>query len=596
MVEAWRRDVDDYAADHRSADAAEWRALTDAAAAFVEADASGSAAGGSPSRRLARRAEPVAMDSDPSVDVRKTAAAAAAPPAGARGRRLGGVVLCGAYPSQVRFGDWALDAFRVHRACEWADAIVEKSRAPSRRGDATRETRETRSASARRPRRARWRRRRRARRRPRTRRTTRARAGPASAARARRSTRPLRRGARRRRRARARPRAARPRAARRGASDFPKRDDEEGKDPLGFATARIASASPRKYAVREASARQFLLAAATAGEELGRDEMLLLYLSGGADFAARADATTNPGACPGVRLGTGAPSRGRGATGHFAGHFASLSVGGEVSLDGFPSRLVGDTKRGGWAAAAAAPGAADGGRGGVSSEGTARLDSDLMLYPADLAPLTRRRLFVVVDADAARQFHLLSGRGPCGPTPRGETPAVLAAAPSAPPRAAGEQKRPLLHAVPDRPRRGCARALRAQRPESQRARARESLRGLRRRTRARARRRRASRGGGGGYVASGVVRRRARSVYASVHGALCVVPRARRRARHDERRRRRERRWVVALRADVLASLAGVVRRARVRAARGGVCGGARARARVSLRVTLGALKRHKAS
>ena len=236
------------------------------------------------------------------------------------------------------------------------------------------------------------------------------------------------------------PESGAPESGASGASDFSKRDDEEGKDPLGFATARIASVSPRKYAVREASARQFLLAAATAGEELGRDEMLLLYLSGGADFAARADATTNPGACPGVRLGTGAPSRGRGATGHFAGHFASLSVGGEVSLDGFPSRLVGDTKRGGWAAAAAAPGAADGGRGGISSEGTARLDSDLMLYPADLAPLTRRRLFVVVDADAARQFHLLSGRGPCGPTPRGETPAVLAAAPSAPPRAPPESK------------------------------------------------------------------------------------------------------------------------------------------------------------
>jgi hypothetical protein len=62
------------------------------------------------------------------------------------------------------------------------------------------------------------------------------------------------------------------------------------------------------------------------------------------------------------------------------------------------------------------------------------------LYPADLAPLTRRRLFVVVDADAARQFHLLSGYGPCGPTPGGETPVVLAAAPSAPPNAPPESK------------------------------------------------------------------------------------------------------------------------------------------------------------
>ena len=438
VVEAWRRDVDDYAADHRPADAAEWRALTDAAAAFVEADASGNAAGGSPSRRLARRAEPVAMDSNPSVDVRKTAAAAAAPPAGARGRRLGGVVLCGAYPSQVRFGDWALDAFRVHRACEWADAILEKSRAPSRRGDA-RDAQDALGVGAATPAGS----------------VASSPKGPpptshqahhsrsrgasfSSAGSAFDASTPE--GSSTAAESAGAPESGAPESGASGASDFSKRDDEEGKDPLGFATARIASVSPRKYAVREASARQFLLAAATAGEELGRDEMLLLYLSGGADFAARADATTNPGACPGVRLGTGAPSRGRGATGHFAGHFASLSVGGEVSLDGFPSRLVGDTKRGGWAAAAAAPGAADGGRGGVSSEGTARLDSDLMLYPADLAPLTRRRLFVVVDADAARQFHLLSGRGPCGPTPRGETPAVLAAAPSAPPRAPPESK------------------------------------------------------------------------------------------------------------------------------------------------------------
>jgi hypothetical protein len=443
VVEAWRRDVDDYAADHRPADAAEWRALTDAAAAFVEADASGNAAGGSPSpsRRLARRAETAAL-SNPSVDVRKTAAAAAAaaPPASARGRRLGGVVLCGAYPSQVRFGDWALDAFRVHRACEWADATglalgagvgaatPAGSVASSPKGPppSSHQAHHSRSRGA----------------------------SVSSAGSAFDASTPEGSSV-------AAESAGAPES---GASDFFKHDDEEGKgeegkdpkDPLGFATARIAP-TPRKYAVRAASARQFLLAAATANEELGRDEMLLLYLSarGGADFAAGAEGTTNPGACPGVRLGTGAPSRGRGA-GAAAGHFASLSVGGEVSLDGFPSRLVGDTARGGWAAAAAAPSAADadrrsstalssdGGRGGgthfTRDASASRLDPDLTLYPADLVPLTRRRLFVVVDADAARQFHLLSGRGPCGPTPGGETPAVLAAPPSAPPRAPPESK------------------------------------------------------------------------------------------------------------------------------------------------------------
>lgn len=415
VVEAWRRDVDEYAADHRPADAAEWRALTDAAAAFVEADASGTGpAGGSPSpsRRLARRAETTAL-SNPSVDVRKTA--------GARGRRLGGVVLCGAYPSQVRFGDWALDAFRVHRACEWADATglalgagvgaatPAGSVASSPKGPppSSHQAHHSRSRGA----------------------------SFSSAGSAFDASTPEGSSV-------AAESAGAPESGASGASDFFKHDDEppegkgeEGKDPkdpLGFATARIAP-TPRKYAVRAASARQFLLAAATANEELGRDEMLLLYLSarGGADFAAGAEGTTNPGACPGVRLGTGAPSRGRGA-GAAAGHFASLSVGGEVSLDGFPSRLVGETARGGWAAAAAAPSAAD--------ASASRLDPDLTLYPADLVPLTRRRLFVVVDADAARQFHLLSGRGPCGPTPGGETPAVLAAPPSAPPRAPPESK------------------------------------------------------------------------------------------------------------------------------------------------------------
>ena len=425
VVEAWRRDVDEYAADHRPADAAEWRALTDAAAAFVEADASGNKEG---SRRLARRAETTAL-SNPSADVRKTA--------GARFRRLGGVVLCGAYPSQVRFGDWALDAFRVHRACEWADATglalgagvgaatPAGSVASSPKGPppSSHQAHHSRSRGA----------------------------SFSSAGSAFDASTPEGSSV-------AAESAGAPESGASGANDFFKHDDEppegkgeppEGKDPKD-PTAKLAP-TPRKYAVRAASARQFLLAAATANEELGRDETLLLYLSarGGADFAAGAEGThPNPGARPGVRLGTGAPSRGRGA-GAAAGHFASLSVGGEVSLDGFPSRLVGDTARGGWAAAAAAPSAADadrrsstalssdGGRGGASAS---RLDPDLTLYPADLVPLTRRRLFVVVDADAARQFHLLSGRGPCGPTPGGETPAVLAAPPSAPPRAPPESK------------------------------------------------------------------------------------------------------------------------------------------------------------
>jgi len=425
VVEAWRRDVDEYAADHRPADAAEWRALTDAAAAFVEADASGNKEG---SRRLARRAETTAL-SNPSVDVRKTA--------GARGRRLGGVVLCGAYPSQVRFGDWALDAFRVHRACEWADAtglaLGAGVGAATPAGSVASSPKGPPPSSHQAPH-------------SRSRGASFSSAGSAFDA----ST-PEGSSV-------AAESAGAPESGASGASDFFKHDDEppegkgeppEGKDPKD-PTAKLAP-TPRKYAVRAASARQFLLAAATANEELGRDETLLLYLSARgarADFAAGAEGTTNPGACPGVRLGTGAPSRGRGA-GAAAGHFASLSVGGEVSLDGFPSRLVGDTARGGWAAAAAAPSAADadrrsstalssdGGRGGASAS---RLDPDLTLYPADLVPLTRRRLFVVVDADAARQFHLLSGRGPCGPTPGGETPAVLAAPPSAPPRAPPESK------------------------------------------------------------------------------------------------------------------------------------------------------------
>ena len=120
VVEAWRRDVDDYAADHRPVDAAEWRALTDDAAAFVEASANAMRArGGSRSSgdrcRVARRSE-----TRGSPDGKKASQAAEA--RFKKRRRLGGVVLCGAYPSQVRFGDWTLDAFRVHRACEWEDA------------------------------------------------------------------------------------------------------------------------------------------------------------------------------------------------------------------------------------------------------------------------------------------------------------------------------------------------------------------------------------------------------------------------------------------------------------------------------------------
>ena len=425
VVEAWRRDVDDYAADHRPADAAEWRALTDDAAAFVEASATRANGTRSPGDRC-----PVARRPDACGSPDGKMASKAAETNTRRGRRrLGGVVLCGAYPSQVRFGDWTLDAFRVHRACEWEDAV-------RRRGaDGGAETNATGGGGV-------------------------GSATPSgSVASSPKGPPPAHQSASRSRTISFSSAGSgfdlsalesSSAAAAAADADDPRPDDDDAGDAAedGIEARRT---TPRKYAVRAASARQFLLAAATACEELGRDDALLLYLSArGGDRAAGTEGLPHAGPCPGVRLGTTPAEAGR--AGGAVGHFTSLSMGGEVSLDGFSSRLTGDTARGGWAAAAAAPSAADARSAAAKaySEGSARRrrggfgdaspDPDLALYPTDLAPLTRRRLFVIVDADAARQFHLLSGRGPCGPTPGGETPVVLAAAPSAPPRAPPESK------------------------------------------------------------------------------------------------------------------------------------------------------------
>lgn len=447
VVEAWRRDVDAYAADHRPADAAEWRAMTDDAAAFVEANVFASRAIGS-NGSVSHGGDRCPRDARRRADDQKLRGSLGDANASKRvERRLGGVVTCGTYPSQVRFGDWTLDAFRVHRACEWEDVTTRGNDDGAGSGDKRDERAEGVGAAT----------------------------PSASVASSPKGPPPTHH------RARSRTisfssagsgfessnlegtlRGSSVTAESAGGLEQRPDDDERvsgrGRDETETKNQRARrSPTPRKYAVRAASARRFLLAAATACEELERDETLLLYLSArGGDRAAGAEAQTHASACPGLRLGTAAaPGRGAGASGgSVAGHFASLSVGGEVSLDGFPSRLTGDTARGGWAAAAAAPSAADAqsaavraqakaegqpGRGAKPKSGPSP-DPDLNLYPADLAPLTRRRLFVVVDADAARQFHLLSGYGPCGPTPGGETPVVLAAAPSAPPRAPPESK------------------------------------------------------------------------------------------------------------------------------------------------------------
>ena len=436
VVEAWRRDVDDYAADHRPVDAAEWRALTDDAAAFVEASANAMRArGGSRSSgdrcRVARRSE-----TRGSPDGKKASQAAEA--RFKKRRRLGGVVLCGAYPSQVRFGDWTLDAFRVHRACEWEDATRRRG-ADGGAGTSGTGGGGVGLGSA---------------------------TPSGSVASSPKGPPPMHQKSSRSRTISVGSAGSGFESSAPGSSsvaDEPRGPDGDDASDAGDAAEDEIEArrtTPRKYAVRAGSARQFLLAAATACEELDRNETLLLYLSArGGDRAVGAEGLPHAGACPGVRLGTTAAAAGR-ASGA-AGHFASLSVGGEVSLDGFPSRRVetGDAARGGWAAAAAAPSAADArsaaakasqagsdGSTGRRRAGSARgealfsRDPDLALYPTDLAPLTRRRLFVVVDAEAARQFHLMSSRGPCGPTPGGETPVVLAAAPSAPPRAPLESR------------------------------------------------------------------------------------------------------------------------------------------------------------
>lgn len=449
VVEAWRRDVDAYAADHRPADAAEWRAMTDDAAAFLEANVFASHAMGS-IKSVSHGADRCPRDARYRADDQKRRGSLGDKTHASRQdnfkrRRLGGVVTCGTYPSQVRFGDWTLDAFRVHRACEWEDVTTSGNDDGAGREESFKRDERAEGVGAATP--------------------------SASVASSPKGPPPTHHRARSRTISfssagsgfesstlEGTTKGSSGTAESAGGLEQRPDDDERvsgisGRDEtdVNNQTTARRSPTPRKYAVRSASARRFLLAAATACEELPRDQTLLLYLSArGGDRAAGAEAQAHASACPGLRLGTAAINK------SVAGHFSTLSVGGEVSLDGFPSRLTGDTARGGWAAAAAAPSAADARSAAVRAQTKAegqptgrvarqnsvrsRSDPDLTLYPADLAPLTRRRLFVVVDADAARQFHLLSGYGPCGPTPGGETPVVLAAAPSAPPNAPPESK------------------------------------------------------------------------------------------------------------------------------------------------------------
>ena len=86
---------------------------TDDAAAFVEANVFASRAIGS-NGSVSHGGDRCPRDARRRADDQKLRGSLGDANASKRvKRRLGGVVTCGTYPSQVRFGDWTLDAFRV---------------------------------------------------------------------------------------------------------------------------------------------------------------------------------------------------------------------------------------------------------------------------------------------------------------------------------------------------------------------------------------------------------------------------------------------------------------------------------------------------
>ena len=227
------------------------------------------------------------------------------------------------------------------------------------------------------------------------------------------------------------PESGAPESGASGASDFSKRDDEEGKDPLGFATARIASASPRKYAVREASARSSRSPRRPRARSSGGTRCSCCTSAARADWRARAPTRRRtPERVPACGWGRARVAGGRGATGHFAGHFASLSVGGEVSPDG--------SRRG----SSATPNAEAGrrrrrrpARRTEDAEASRVKEPRALGFGPDAVPRGPRRPRGAGCSWSWTRMPRASStccqRGPCGPTPRGETPAGPAAAPSA---------------------------------------------------------------------------------------------------------------------------------------------------------------------
>ena len=155
-------------------------------------------------------------------------------------------------------------------------------------------------------------------------------------------------------------------------------------ESTGGADARV---NAHKYLVRHPSPRQLLLAMSTAVDELPVGSALLVYIS------ARAPRSSGSRPAAGLCLS--------------------------------PAAETGNGAKAPWAAMAAVPVARD----------ATKVDPGATIYPSDMVPFTRRSLFLVVDADASRQFLALSEPG--GQIPGGRVPVVLCAPPRAPPRAPG---------------------------------------------------------------------------------------------------------------------------------------------------------------
>tara|TARA_B110000977_G_scaffold69199_2_gene93995 strand:+ start:23014 stop:25062 length:2049 start_codon:yes stop_codon:yes gene_type:complete len=410
ILEDWREAIDVYGSIPHGgsvSDAAEWRLALNEAVCFFEKATAG---------------DRLKQNTDSSGDTQSVTTTSST--ANQVTFHLGGVVLCGTYAGSVKFGEWQLDQLRVHRFLEWeeegssggsgdtADSLTS--------GNMTITTPSTSVASS-----------------PKFSQTSMKRGNPGGRSRT--------------------ESFSSDRSGSRDDDTFNDKSDKSSErvsDDVSVQNKKKQRNTPWKYDVGDKGTSKFLLAAQTALDELDSNETLMLYVAGrgGARNASLQNATQQSGAQrsgaqqpgtkqsapPGMRIGVSIT----GNASTTSSHFASLSV-----VDDGCDRFGDSTKQGdvnvnarGWAAAAAAPSASDTQKGDMSasdatSSGSIQTDPDMVLYPGDITPLTRARLFLVIDADASRQFHQLSSLGTYGYVSHGTPPVVLASPPQWPPKA-----------------------------------------------------------------------------------------------------------------------------------------------------------------